>query len=124
MPAVLFVPFGEVGRLVHVLDDLPPAHASVVGAEGNLAFLSAVRNHAHLSAAEVVIEEILEPHAFDTEHAPHVVRVSSLLGHAIVAIGIGIGRRWFEQIDDLRNRKPSGARSAWKFRMIAMPSCA
>ena len=40
-----------------------------------------------------------------TQSTRHVIRVRSLLGHAIVAIGIRIGRRRFEQIDDLRNRK-------------------
>src|SRR5437588_12394097 len=71
---VLFVPFFEVGSLVHVLDDLTPTNAGVISAEGNLAFLSAVGNHAHLGAAEVVIEKVLEPHAFNTKHAPIVTR--------------------------------------------------
>ena len=33
MAFVLFVPFFEIRGLVHVLDDLPPANAGVVGAE-------------------------------------------------------------------------------------------
>src|SRR5260370_25700559 len=77
--AVFFVSFAEVGGLVHVLDDLAPADAGVVGAEGNLAFLSAVRNDAHLSASEVIVKKILEPHAFDAEHAPHIIWILSLL---------------------------------------------
>src|SRR5215218_6282723 len=81
MAAMLFIPFSEVGRLVHVLDDLPPTHAGIVGAEGDLTFLSAVRNHAHLSAAKVIIEKILEPHAFDAEHAPVVSGTRFLLVH-------------------------------------------
>jgi len=47
MPFVFLVPVCEVRGLVHVLDDLPPADARVVSAEGDFAFLSAVRNHAH-----------------------------------------------------------------------------
>src|SRR6185503_2671877 len=82
VPAILFIPLGQARGLVHVLDDLTPANAGVVSAEGNLAFLSAVRNHAHLSATEVVIKEILEPHSLDAEHAPDVVSISSLLRHS------------------------------------------
>ena len=55
---------------LHLLDDVPPADAGVVGAEADLAHLRAVRDDAHLGAAEVVVEEILEPHAGDEEHAP------------------------------------------------------
>src|SRR5215204_307544 len=54
--AVLLVPLGEARRLVHVLDDLPPADAGVIRAERNLALLRAVRDDAHLGAAEVVVE--------------------------------------------------------------------
>src|SRR6266850_7473206 len=87
MPFVLLIPVGEVRCLVHVLDDLPPADARVVSAEGDFALLSAVRNHAHFSAAEVVVEEVLKPHALDAEHTPDVAGVFGLLGfHAIVAI--------------------------------------
>src|SRR5207237_4727835 len=69
MAFVLFVPFFEICSLVHVLDDLTPTNAGVVSAEGNFAFLSAVGNHAHLGAAEVVVEKVLEPHAFNTKHS-------------------------------------------------------
>src|SRR6266699_6962137 len=106
MPFVLLVPLSEVRGLVHVLDNLPPADASVVGAETDLAFLCAVGNHAHLCAAEVVVEKILKPHAFHTQDAPDVRWVVGSFGfHAVVAVGTGIGRRWFEEIDDLRNWK-------------------
>src|SRR3989442_8204457 len=85
MPFVFLVPVGEVSRLVHVLDDLPPADTRVVSAEGDFAFLSAVRNHAHFSAAEVVVEEVLKPHAFNAEHPPDVAGAFDLLRlHAIV----------------------------------------
>ncbi len=88
MPAVFFIPLGEVGGLVHILDDLSPADSGVVGAEGDLTFLCAVGNHAHLGAAEVVVEKILEPHTFDAEHTPDVVRVVGLFRlHTVVAIG-------------------------------------
>src|SRR5712671_6760295 len=91
---VFLVPVSEVRGLVHVLDNLPPADAGVVGAEGNLAFLSAVGNDTHLGAAQIVVEKILKPHAFHAEHAPVVGGVGVLTGagHAIVAIGIRVSR--------------------------------
>src|SRR6266850_2926800 len=73
MASMLFIPLTEVGRLVHVLDDLTPTNARVVSAERNFALLSAVGNHAHLSATEIIVEEILKPHALDAEDAPDVV---------------------------------------------------
>src|SRR5581483_9160175 len=42
--AVLLVPLGERRRHVHLLDDVSPAHARVVGTERNLAFLRGVRD--------------------------------------------------------------------------------
>src|ERR1700723_2799945 len=59
VPAMLLVPFGEGRGHVHFFDDVAPAHAGVVSAEGNLAFLGGVRNDALLGAAEVVVEEVL-----------------------------------------------------------------
>src|SRR5438552_7465915 len=65
VPTMLFVPLTHSRVLVHVLDDVAPANPRVVGAETDLALLSAVRNDAHLSAAEVIVEKILEPHTGD-----------------------------------------------------------
>ena len=70
--AVRLVPFGDAGGLVHVLDDLPPADTGVVCTERNLTKLRRVRNDAHLGAAEIVIEQILEPHARDEQEVPAV----------------------------------------------------
>src|ERR1700686_597134 len=70
--AVLVVPLGGGCGRVHLPDDVPPADAGVVRAEGNLALLRGVRNDAHLGAAEVVVEQILEPHARDEEEVPAV----------------------------------------------------
>src|SRR5438270_13678103 len=70
--SVLLVPVGEARSLVHVLDYLPPADAGVVGAETDLALLRAVGNDAHLGSAEVVVEQVLEPHARDEEEVPAV----------------------------------------------------
>src|SRR5262249_35102750 len=72
MAAMLLVPFGDGRVLVHVLDDVAPADAGVVGAETDLALLGAVRDDAHLGAAEVVIEEVLETHARDEQEVPAV----------------------------------------------------
>src|SRR5260370_29772361 len=55
MLAVGLVPFGDGRVLVHVLDDLAPADAGVVRAEGNFALLRGLGNNAHLHAAEVLI---------------------------------------------------------------------
>src|SRR5262245_28800807 len=73
MFAVLLVPLGNAGRLVHVLDNLPPADSRVVGAEGNFAQLGGVRDDAHFRASEVVVEEILEPHSGDEQEVPRIL---------------------------------------------------
>ena len=77
VPPVLRVPLGDGRVRLHLLEDVPPADAGVVRAEADLAHLRAVRDDAHLGAAEVVVEEILEPHPGDEEHAPLVVSASS-----------------------------------------------
>ena len=71
--AVLLIPLGEGGRHVHLLDDVAPADAGVVGAEADLAFLRGVGDDALLGAAEVVVEQVLEPHAGDEEEVPAVL---------------------------------------------------
>ena len=53
---VLFIPFRNRGVLVHVFNDIAPTDAGIVGAETDFAFLRAVRNDAHFSATEVVVE--------------------------------------------------------------------
>jgi hypothetical protein len=71
---------------VHLLDDVAPAHARVVGAEADLAFLRGVGDDALLGAAEVVVEQILEPHAGDEEEVPAVARrfsMSSMVRSAV-----------------------------------------
>src|SRR6185369_12278689 len=68
--AVLLIPLRDGRVLVHVLDDVAPADTRVVRAERNLTFLRAVRDDAHFSAAEVVVEEILEPHSSDKQEVP------------------------------------------------------
>src|SRR4026208_2502417 len=57
------VPGGERPRHMHLLEDVPPADAGVVGAERDLTLLRAVRNDAHLRAAGGGGDEILGPHA-------------------------------------------------------------
>src|SRR5688572_18629219 len=71
--AVLFIPLCDGRILVHVLDDVTPADAGVVCTETYLAFLRTVRDDAHLRAAEIVVEEILEPHARDKEEVPRIL---------------------------------------------------
>ena len=69
---MLLIPLGDGRVLVHVFDDIAPADACVVRAEGNLAFLRAVRDDAHFSATEIVVEEILEPHSSDEQEVPAI----------------------------------------------------
>ncbi len=71
--SMLFVPLGERGSHVHLLDDVAPSHAGVVGAEADLAFLRGVRDDALLGAAEVVVEQILEPHSRDKQEVPAIL---------------------------------------------------
>src|SRR6202021_984563 len=72
MPPLLLGPLGWRGRHVHLFDNVAPADARVIRAEADLAFLRRVRNNALLGAAEVVVEEVLEPHAGDKEKIPAI----------------------------------------------------
>src|SRR5881227_777030 len=54
--AMLLVPFRDGCILMHVLNNVAPANAGIVGAETNLTFLGSVRNDAHLRPTEIVIE--------------------------------------------------------------------
>src|SRR6202795_1374512 len=71
--AVILVPFRHRRIFVHVFDDLAPAYAGVVCAEGNFTLLRGVRNDAHFGAAEVVVKKILEPHTGDKEEIPRIL---------------------------------------------------
>ena len=75
--ALFGVPLGERGGHVHLLDDVAPAHTGVIRAEADLAFLRRVRNDALLGTAEVVVEQILEPHARDEQEVP-AIRTAAL----------------------------------------------
>ena len=82
--AVVFVPLSDGRVLVHVLDDISPADAGVVSTERDLAFLRAVRDDAHLGAAEIVVEQVLEPHSRDKEEVPRVLTTFlDVLGRAV-----------------------------------------
>src|SRR6185436_2368515 len=70
--AMLLIPLRDSRVLVHVFNNVPPANTRVVSAEGNLTFLSSVRNDAHLGAPEVVVEKILEPHSCDEQEVPAI----------------------------------------------------
>ena len=70
--AVFLVPLRDGRVLVHVLDDLAPADARVVRAEGNFTLLRRVRDDAHFGAAEIVVKQVLEPHARDHQEVPRI----------------------------------------------------
>src|SRR5437763_9187460 len=72
MPSVLVVPLRQRCSHMHLLDDVSPAHAGVVSTERNLAFLRCIRNDALLSAAEIVVKQILEPHSRDEQEVPAI----------------------------------------------------
>src|ERR1043166_2829241 len=72
MASMLFIPFRHRRVLVHVFDDISPADARVVSTKADFAFLCSVRNDAHLSSTEVIIEQILEPHTGDKQEVPAV----------------------------------------------------
>src|SRR5215475_3668196 len=93
MAAMFFVPFGQGRRHMHLLDDLAPAYAGVVRAEGNLAFLSAVRNDAHLGASKVVIEQVLKPHSGDKQEVPAILAaLENVLETLIVSLEFDAAR--------------------------------
>src|SRR5262249_10869891 len=104
MAPLSLVPLGEGRGLEHLFDDLSPAHAGVVRAEGNLSHLSGVRDDAHLGAPEVVVEEILKPHPADEEDAPVM---APFLREPELAAGVPV-----HELDDL----PRGKRSRNAFR--------
>src|SRR5687767_4591475 len=72
MAAMVFIPLRDSRVLVHVFNNVPPTTPRVVSTEGDLTFLRSVRNDAHLGAPEIVIEEILEPHACDKQEVPAI----------------------------------------------------
>src|SRR4028118_677900 len=109
MPPVLFVPLGNRRVLVHLLDDVAPTYPRVIGAETDLALLRAVGDDAHLRAAEVVVEQVLEPHAGDEEEVPAVgaarlaVFLLTLAVHAAVLLA-GQAERLVELLEQLVER--------------------
>src|SRR4028118_2351083 len=110
MPPVLFVPLGNRRVLVHLLDDVAPTYPRVIGAETDLALLRAVRDDAHLRAAEVVVEQVLEPHAGDEEEIPAVVAagLEALLGAVPLVLAVGLtgqAERLVELLEQLVERE-------------------
>jgi len=88
--SVLLIPLGEGGRHVHLLDDVAPAYASVVCAEADFTLLRGVGNDALLGAAEVVVEQILEPHAGDEKEVPAVLAAELDVFHGAVALDAAV----------------------------------
>src|SRR5579864_672940 len=81
MPAVLLVPLGQRGGHVHLLDNVPPSHPRVISAEGNLSLLRGVGDNALLCSAEIVVEQILEPHARHEQQVPAVAPSAQDVSH-------------------------------------------
>src|SRR3954463_11148780 len=91
MTAVLLVPLREGRRHVHLLDDVPPADAGVIRAEGDLPLLCRVRNDAALRAPEVVVEQVLEPHAGDEQEVPAIAAALLLILDRAIAADAAVG---------------------------------
>src|SRR5580765_3369500 len=70
--AARFVPIHQRRRHVHFFHNLAPSHTCVISAKRDLAFLSCVGDDAHLSAAEVIIKQVLKPHARNKQEIPAV----------------------------------------------------
>ena len=87
---MLFVPLGQRRGHVHLLDDVAPANARVVSAEADLAFLRGVGNDALLGAAEIVVEQILEPHAGDEQEVPAIGAALLDVVHGAVALDAAV----------------------------------
>src|SRR5215813_6937585 len=91
--AMFFIPPGQCRRHMHLLDDLAPADARVVRAERDLAFLSAVRDDAHLGAPKVVIEQVLKPHSRDKQEVPPVfATIEDVLEALVVSFKVNAAR--------------------------------
>src|SRR5262245_54137327 len=91
--AMFFIPPGQCRRHMHLLDNLAPADARVVSAERDLAFLSAVRDDAHLGAPKVVIEQVLKPHSRDKQEVPPVfASIEDVLEALVVSLKINAAR--------------------------------
>src|ERR1022692_3554862 len=71
--AILLVPLGERSGHMHFFDDVPPADAGIVSTEGDFAFLRRIGNNTLLGTPEIVIEQVLEPHAGDKQEVPTVL---------------------------------------------------
>src|SRR6266852_3551365 len=90
VPPALVVPLGERGGHVHLLDDVAPADAGVVRAEGNFAFLGRVGDNALLSAPEIVVEQILKPHTGDEQEVPAILAPLRDIGHGAVTRNLAV----------------------------------
>src|SRR5580658_8877195 len=90
MPAVFLVPLGQRGRHVHLLDDVPPTHPRVVSAEGYLTLLRGVRDNTLLRSPEIVVEQILEPHARHEQKVPAVTPAAQDVRHGPPARDVAV----------------------------------
>src|ERR1019366_4817325 len=88
--AMLLVPLGEGGGHVHLLHDVAPAHAGVVGTEADLALLRGVRDDALLGASEIVVEQVLKPHAGDEQEVPTIATALLDVGLGAIAADLAV----------------------------------
>src|SRR5262249_19246255 len=95
--AMRLLSLGDGCVFLYVFFDLASAATGVVGAEADFALLGGVRNDAHFGAAEIVVEQVLEPHAGDKQKVPRVGLAAlhgvfiSALGRSAAVLGGGLG---------------------------------
>ena len=106
MTTLFLVPLRQGRRLMHILDNLAPTHAGIIGTERDLSILRPVWDDAHLSPAEIVGPQVLKPHPFHAEDSPFILLRASL--HPVVPITVGSLRVGFEEAHDLRDRESLG----------------
>src|SRR5208283_3722663 len=90
VPPVLFIPFGQGSRHVHLLNDVPPPHPGVVSAERNLPLLRRIRDNALLRPPEIIVKQILKPHPRNKQKVPPVLPTLHHIVHSPVRTNLPI----------------------------------
>src|SRR5229473_8161743 len=73
VPPMLLIPLGQGSGHVHLLNNVPPPHPSVVSAERYLPLLRRIRDNALLRPPEVVIKQVLKPHPRNKQEVPPIL---------------------------------------------------
>src|SRR3990172_8217803 len=85
MLTVPLIPLCDGRVLVHLFQDVWPTDPGVICAERNFAFQRSVGDDAHFGAPEVVVKQVLEPHAGNKQKVPRIL--AALDAHTIALAG-------------------------------------